>query len=113
MAGRRAGKRRARPIRSPTFPVESTMTRAAPTTGPQFQPSPLSAKHSPISSSDIVRGGYYGHPNSSRGEYVLNGGNPDGKNDSFQVHDYPVGTPPDRNWHKPVWNLGMSPAATD
>ena len=59
---------------------------------------------------DIVKGGYYGHPNSARGEYVLNGGNPDGGSDSFQVHDYPVGTQPDRNWHKPIWNLGMSPS---
>ena len=57
---------------------------------------------------DIVRGGYYGHPNETRGEYVLNGGNPDGQSDNFQVHDYKVGVKPDRNWHPATWNLGPS-----
>jgi hypothetical protein len=59
---------------------------------------------------DIVKGGYYGHPNITRGEYVLNGGNPDGGKDDYQVHDYPIGTQPDRNWHRPIWNNGTSPS---
>ncbi len=57
---------------------------------------------------DIVKGGYYGHPNVTRGEYILNGGNPDNGNNDYQVHDYPKGTMPDRNWHRPAWNLGDS-----
>ncbi|MEO6456264.1 MAG: hypothetical protein ABIN97_19460, partial [Ginsengibacter sp.] len=46
----------------------------------------------------VVRGGYYGHPNLLRGEYVMNGGNPTNSLDSGQVNDYPVGTRPDKNW---------------
>jgi hypothetical protein len=56
----------------------------------------------------IEKGAYYGHPNPSRGEYVLFGGNPDNGSSNFQVHDYPRGTKPDRNWHPAYWNLGDS-----
>jgi hypothetical protein len=56
----------------------------------------------------IEQGAYYGHPNATRGEYVLFGGNPDGKSDRYQVHDYPLGVKPDRNWHPAIWNLGIS-----
>ena len=57
---------------------------------------------------DIHHGAYYGHPNETRGEYVLFGGNPDGGSDHYQVHDYKLGTPPDRNYHQATWNLGIS-----
>ncbi len=56
----------------------------------------------------IEKGGYYGHPNVTRGEYVMFGGNPDGGSTHYQVHDYPVGTKPDRNWHPAYWCLGIS-----
>lgn len=46
----------------------------------------------------IVKGGYYGHPNPLRGEYVMNGGNPTTSIDPAQVNDYPVGILPDANW---------------
>lgn len=46
----------------------------------------------------IQQGGYYGHPNPLRGQYVLNGGNPSALADSAQVDDYPVGTLPDANY---------------
>ncbi len=46
----------------------------------------------------VVKGGYYGHPNSMRGEYVLNGGNPTSGTDKAEVTPYPVGTAPDANW---------------
>ncbi|MEO6220852.1 MAG: Ig-like domain-containing protein [Ginsengibacter sp.] len=46
----------------------------------------------------VVKGGYYGHPNPSRGEFVMNGGNPTTSIDPAQVNDYPVGTLPDANW---------------
>lgn len=46
----------------------------------------------------VVKGGYYGHPNSSRGEYVMNGGNPTAALDPAEVTNYPVGILPDRNW---------------
>jgi hypothetical protein len=46
----------------------------------------------------VVQGGYYGHPNPQRGEYVMNGGNPTSAIDPAQVSPYPVGTMPDVNW---------------
>ena len=55
---------------------------------------------------DLVEGGYYGHPNPVRGEYILNGGNPTSKADPFEVTDYPVGVQPDRNYRSPVYSFG-------
>jgi hypothetical protein len=46
----------------------------------------------------VKKGGYYGHPNPKRGEYVLNGGNPTTAKDKAQVDAYPIGTKPDINW---------------
>ncbi len=46
----------------------------------------------------VLKGGYYGHPNPFRGEYVMNGGNPTASIDPAQVNDYPVGVLPDANW---------------
>ena len=46
----------------------------------------------------VVKGGYYGHPNPSRGEYVMNGGNPTPNHDPAQFNQYPVGVQPDANW---------------
>ncbi len=46
----------------------------------------------------VEKGGYYGHPNTERGEFVMNGGNPTDKKDPAELEDYPVGTLPDANW---------------
>ena len=46
----------------------------------------------------VVDGGYYGHPNPQRCEWVLNGGDPTAGTDPAQVSQYPDGTLPDRNW---------------
>jgi fibronectin type 3 domain-containing protein len=46
----------------------------------------------------VVQGGYYGHPNPVRGEFVMNGGNPTAGVDPNEVPAYPVGTLPDRNY---------------
>jgi glucose/arabinose dehydrogenase len=43
----------------------------------------------------IVEGGYYGHPNPSRKQYVLMGGNPTAGVDPWEVTEYPVGVQPD------------------
>jgi glucose/arabinose dehydrogenase len=83
-----------------------------------------SAKHGPYDGGDILpmtvsqtqpdlllrleQGGYYGHPNPVRGEYVLFGGNPTSGKDPFEVSSYPVGTKPDRNWRKPAYSFGTS-----
>jgi glucose/arabinose dehydrogenase len=56
----------------------------------------------------IQKGGYYGHPNPMRGEFVQNGGNPTGGNDLMQCPQYPVGTMPDRNWRPPSYLCGKN-----
>src|SRR5206468_8559669 len=43
---------------------------------------------------NVVKGGYYGQPNPTRGEFVLNGGNPTAGIDPDEVPSYPVGTMP-------------------
>jgi hypothetical protein len=63
---------------------------------------------------DVVEGGYYGHPNPTRGEYVLNGGNPTAGVDPDEVAEsdggvgYPVGTYPDKNWKGSVFNFSRN-----
>jgi fibronectin type 3 domain-containing protein len=54
----------------------------------------------------VVQGGYYGHPNPQRGEYVLNGGNPTAGSDFEEIAQYPVGTAPDRNYRGPAYVFG-------
>jgi glucose/arabinose dehydrogenase len=56
----------------------------------------------------VEKGGYYGHPNPLRAEYVLNGGNPTSKIDPFEVAAYPVGVKPDVNWRPPIYSFGAS-----
>ncbi len=56
----------------------------------------------------IVQNGYYGHPNPTRGEYVLDGGNPTANPDDQEFTAYPVGTQPDRNYKGYAYNFGQS-----
>ena len=56
----------------------------------------------------IVEGGYYGHPNPLRGEYVLNGGNPTGGADRAEVDQYPVGTAPDADYKGFAYDFGLN-----
>ena len=56
----------------------------------------------------IEQGGYYGHPNPLRGEYVLNGGNPTSGVDPNEVTKYPVGTKPPTNYVAPVYDFGKN-----
>ncbi|WP_436499757.1 Ig-like domain-containing protein [Actinokineospora sp. HUAS TT18] len=46
---------------------------------------------------DVKKGRYYGHPNPTRCEWTLGGGNPTLAVDPFEQTTYPVGTLPDRN----------------
>lgn len=55
---------------------------------------------------NVVQGGYYGHPNATRDEWVLNGGNPTSGVNPAEVPAYPVGTQPDRNWRGAAFDLG-------
>jgi Big-like domain-containing protein len=64
---------------------------------------------------DVVPGGYYGHPNPTRGEYVLNGGNPTAGIDPDEVAatpdggvGYPVGVQHDPNWKGSVYNFSRN-----
>lgn len=56
----------------------------------------------------IERGGYYGHPNPIRGEYVLQGGNPTSGVDDDEFTQYPVGTQPDRNRRNDLYTFGRN-----
>ncbi|HEY0008847.1 MAG TPA: Ig-like domain-containing protein, partial [Tepidisphaeraceae bacterium] len=60
----------------------------------------------PDSLIDMKEGGYYGHPNPTRGEYILNAGNLTNGVDPFEVRSYGVGQEPDRNYRYPVYNFG-------
>jgi glucose/arabinose dehydrogenase len=53
-------------------------------------------------------GGYYGHPNPTRAEYVMNGGNPTAGKDPCEVAEYPVGVQPDRNWRRPAFDFNKN-----
>lgn len=59
----------------------------------------------------IVKGGYYGHPNPLRGQFVLNSGNTNSTTDPAQITDYPSGTAPDPNYrgHSFDFQLHASP----
>jgi regulation of enolase protein 1 (concanavalin A-like superfamily) len=55
---------------------------------------------------DVQNLGYYGHPNPSRYEWVMNGGNPTSGLDDAEVSQYPVGTQPDRNYRGAAFDFG-------
>jgi len=63
---------------------------------------------------DVVKGGYYGHPNPTRGQYVLNGGNPTAGIDPDEVAPfdggvgYPPGTLPDINWKGSIYDFSRN-----
>ncbi|THF87355.1 hypothetical protein E7T09_09490 [Deinococcus sp. KSM4-11] len=65
----------------------------------------------------VVKGGYYGHPNPLRCEFVMNGGNPTNVTDPAEVvasgqnAGYPVGTMPDANWRGFAYNFGLHASA--
>ena len=66
----------------------------------------------------IEEGRYYGHPNATRGEYIMAGGNPTAGNDPDQltgvdgVSGYAVGVAPDPDYSAAILNLGSSRAPT-
>jgi hypothetical protein len=56
----------------------------------------------------VVQGGYYGHPNPSRCEWVLNGGNSGQTPTGTVVSQYPSGTNPDPNYRGISWDFGRN-----
>ena len=57
---------------------------------------------------DVEQGGYYGAPNPTRDEWVMNGGNPTSGVDVAEVPAYPVGTQPDRNYQGFAYDFGLN-----
>lgn len=81
---------------------------AGPWTGPAAPGIPSNGQAETDYVFDVEPGRYYGHPNPTRCEWVLNGGNPTAGADPVQVNAYPVGTVPDRNWDAAgIWNPGL------
>lgn len=64
----------------------------------------------------VEKGGYYGHPNPLRHEYIINGGNPTPGKDpgevtwvaNDQLMGYPVGTPPEPNYRGWIFDFGLN-----
>jgi glucose/arabinose dehydrogenase/methionine-rich copper-binding protein CopC len=54
----------------------------------------------------VEDGGYYGHPNPTRCEWVMGGGNPTAGVDPEEVTNYPEGTQPDRNYRGVAFDFG-------
>jgi len=81
-----------------------------PTNGNYTGPSVPGLSPNPIAEDDylyrVVQGGYYGHPNPARCEWVLNGGNPTSGVDNTETASYPVGVQKDRNWRGNAFNFG-------
>ena len=59
----------------------------------------------------VQQGKYYGHPNPTQGNYVLNGGNPTAAVDPFETPQYPVGVQPDAEYQQPILDLGLHRSA--
>jgi glucose/arabinose dehydrogenase len=56
----------------------------------------------------VQPGGYYGHPNPVRNEFVHSGGNPTAAADLYELTQYPVGTQPEANFSPPIYNFGLN-----
>lgn len=67
----------------------------------------------------VVKGGYYGHPNPLRNEYILFGGNPTSGTDPGEVvwtvngvqYGYKVGTPKEPNYRGFIYDFGLNISA--
>jgi hypothetical protein len=97
---------------TPTIPPAGLLPRIdAATDGPYTGPAVPAANNNPTQPDllfKIVQGKYYGHPNASRNEFVLNGGNPTAGADPLEIPTYPVGTLPDRNYGGIAFNYGSN-----
>jgi Bacterial Ig-like domain len=61
---------------------------------------------------NVHQGGYYGHPNPRRCEYISHGGNPTSGSDPWQEPNYTVGVQPDRNFRADdVYDAGLHASA--
>lgn len=94
-----SGASGATPATPNTLPADCTTHRpdGVPYTGPAVTDIPSNPVPQTDFVYDVKPGRYYGHPNPTRCEWVLDNGNPTPAVDPFQVDAYPVGTLPDRN----------------
>jgi hypothetical protein len=94
-------------------PLPSACTRRIDnaTNGPYTGPSVPAIANVSVAQDDflfrVVQGGSYGHPNPSRCEWAMNGGNPTAGADVAEVAQYPVPTAPDRNWRGNAFDFGL------
>ncbi|HEY3546544.1 MAG TPA: Ig-like domain-containing protein, partial [Propionicimonas sp.] len=84
--------------------------------GPWTGPATPGVTNNPVDETDWVfnvrQGGYYGHPDPARCEWVFNGGNPTSAVDPFEATAYPVGVQPDRNYRiADVFDAGLHDSA--
>ncbi|WP_242919897.1 Ig-like domain-containing protein [Pontibacter liquoris] len=64
----------------------------------------------------VQKGGYYGHPNVLRNEYIMNGGNPTSREDPGEIvwtidgvnYGYAVGTPAEPNYRGWAYDFGLN-----
>ena len=56
----------------------------------------------------VEQGGYYGHPNPVRCEWIMNGANPTAAQDPAELPLYPVGTQPDPNYRGFAYDFGLN-----
>jgi glucose/arabinose dehydrogenase len=92
--------------------IDSATNGAYSYDGPSF----ATIMYNPVAQTDFIhrveQGGYYGHPNPSRCEYISYGGNPTGGTDPWQESQYPVGVQPDRNFRADdVYDAGLHASA--
>ena len=100
------------PATPTTLPASCASRSDGPWTGP---PTP-GVTNNPVDETDwvfrVTQGGYYGHPNAARCEWVFNGGNPTSAADPFETTAYPVGVAPDRNYRAAdVFDAGLHASA--
>lgn len=90
------------PASSDPLPASCAARIDSATQGPYTGPQVPAVRDMPVAEHDWVheidQGGYYGHPDAARCEFVFNGGNPTAGADPAEETQYPVGTMPDRNW---------------
>lgn len=99
-----------------TLPAACQTREGGPYTGPAVPAlSGVSGQHDYLFR--VVPGGYYGHPNPQRCEWVLNGGNPTAGVDTAEVvastsgAGYAVGVQPDRNYRGFSYDFGEHASA--